>query len=166
MWCITKIRWRHQMETFSALLAFCAGNSPVTGEFPSQRPITRSFHVFFDLRLNQQMSKQWRRRWFETPSRSLWRHCNDMTLVTTRSWWPQCSVNTLIPEQNVRQSADDILKCTELFVLGFRFHRRLFWDPIGKTSALVQVMAWCLMAPSHYMDQCWLIVNWTYRSGI
>ena len=42
--------WRHQMETFSALLALCARNSPVTGEFPSQRPVTRSFDVFFDLR--------------------------------------------------------------------------------------------------------------------
>ena len=42
------------METFSALLAICAGNSPVTGEFPSQRPVTRSFDVFFDLRLNEQ----------------------------------------------------------------------------------------------------------------
>ena len=39
------------METFSALLAFCAGNSPVTGEFPAQRPVTRSFDAFFDLRL-------------------------------------------------------------------------------------------------------------------
>ena len=38
--------WRHQVETFSALLAFCAGNSPVIGEFPSQRPVTRSFDVF------------------------------------------------------------------------------------------------------------------------
>ena len=35
----------------SALLALCAGNSPVTGEFPSQRPVTRNFDVFFDLRL-------------------------------------------------------------------------------------------------------------------
>ena len=40
--------WRHQMETFSALLALCAGNSPVTGEFPTQRPVTRSF-AFFSL---------------------------------------------------------------------------------------------------------------------
>ena len=39
------------MEIYSALLAFCAGNSPVTGEFPAQRPMTRSFGVFFDLRL-------------------------------------------------------------------------------------------------------------------
>ena len=42
--------WRHQMETFSALLAICAGNSPVPGEFPTQRPVTRSFDVYFDLR--------------------------------------------------------------------------------------------------------------------
>ena len=50
--------WREQMETFSALLALFAGNSPVTGEFPSQRPVTRSFDVFFDLRLNKRVSKQ------------------------------------------------------------------------------------------------------------
>ena len=42
--------WRHQMETFSASLAICVGNSPVPGEFPTQRPVTRSFDVFFDLR--------------------------------------------------------------------------------------------------------------------
>ena len=44
------------METFSALLAICAGNSPVPGEFPAQRPVTRSFDVFFDLRLNKRLS--------------------------------------------------------------------------------------------------------------
>ena len=52
------------------------GNPPVTGEFPSQRPVTRSFDVFLNLRLNKRLSKQSRRRWFETPSRSLRRHCN------------------------------------------------------------------------------------------
>ena len=69
--------WRHQMETFSALLAICAGNSPVPGEFPAQRPVTRSFDVFFDLRPNKRLSKQSWGWWFETLSRSLWRHCND-----------------------------------------------------------------------------------------
>ena len=44
------IWWRHQMETFSALLVICAGNSSVTGEFPAQRTVTRIFDVFFDLR--------------------------------------------------------------------------------------------------------------------
>ena len=69
--------WLHQMETFAALLALCAGNSPVTGEFHAQRPVTRSFDVFFDLRLNQQLSKQCWGRWFETQSCPLWRHCNE-----------------------------------------------------------------------------------------
>ena len=62
------------METFSALLGLCEGNLPVTGEFPSQRLMGRSFDVFVDLRLNKQLSKQSIRWWFETPSHSLWRH--------------------------------------------------------------------------------------------
>ena len=68
--------WRHQMETFSALLAICAGNSPVPGEFPAQRPVTRSFDVLFDPGLNKQLSKQLWGWWFETLICSLWRHCN------------------------------------------------------------------------------------------
>ena len=70
--------WRHQMEKFSALLALCAGNSPVSGEFPAQRPVTRSFDVFFDLRVNKRLSKHSWGWWFETQSRSLWRHRNDI----------------------------------------------------------------------------------------
>ena len=66
--------WLHQMETFSALLALCAGNSPVTGEFPSQRPVTRRFDVCFDLRLNKRLSKQTWGWWLETSSALLWRH--------------------------------------------------------------------------------------------
>ena len=68
--------WRHQMEAFFALLALCGGNSPATGEFPSQRPVTRSFDVFFDLHLNKRLNKQSRRRWFQKPSRPSWCHCN------------------------------------------------------------------------------------------
>ena len=56
--------WRHQMETFSALLALCAGNSPLT-----------------DLRLNKRLGKQWWGWWFETPSRPLLRHCNASNLL-------------------------------------------------------------------------------------
>ena len=64
------------METFSVLLVLCVGNSPVTSEFTSQRPVTRCFDDLFDLRLNKRLSKQSRRRWFETPSHSLRRHGN------------------------------------------------------------------------------------------
>ena len=67
--------WRHQMETFSALLSLCEGNSPATREFPSQRPVTSGLDVFFDLRLNKRLGKQSRRWWFKTLSHPLWRHC-------------------------------------------------------------------------------------------
>ena len=62
--------WRHQLEIFSALLAIYEGTPQVTGAFPSQRPVMRSFDVFFDV---SQLSSY---RWFETPWGSLWRHCN------------------------------------------------------------------------------------------
>ena len=82
-WCrfvifVTVIRrawWRHQMETLSTLLAICAGNSPVTDELPTQRPVTRSFDVFFYLRLNKRLHKQWWGWWFGMPSRPLCLHC-------------------------------------------------------------------------------------------
>ena len=59
--------WRHQMETFTALLALCVGNSQVTSEFTSQRSVTRNFDVFFVLHPNIRLSKQWWGWWFETP---------------------------------------------------------------------------------------------------
>ena len=59
------------METFTALLAICAGNSQVTGEFPAQSPVTQSFDVFFDLHQNKRLSKKSWGWWFETPSRPL-----------------------------------------------------------------------------------------------
>ena len=78
-WISLSSWWRNQMETFSVLLAFCAGNSPVTGEFPTQRPVTRSFDVFFDLCLNKWLNKQSWGWWFGTPSCSLRLHCNVLT---------------------------------------------------------------------------------------
>ena len=69
------------METFSALLAICAGNSPVTGELPTQTPVTRSFDVFFDLRLNKRLSNQSWGWWFETPPESRHRVHYDVTVM-------------------------------------------------------------------------------------
>ena len=68
--------WRHQTETFSALLSIGTGNSPVAGEIPAERPVTRRFDVLFDLCLNKRLRKQLWGWWFETPSRPLLRHCN------------------------------------------------------------------------------------------
>ena len=69
------------METISALLALCEVNSLhkgplVTGGYPSQRPVTRSFNVFFYARLDKRLCKQSICRWLQTPQPSLWCHCN------------------------------------------------------------------------------------------
>ena len=64
------IKWKQS----SSLLALCEDNPPVAGGFSSQRPLTHSFDVFIALRLNKRFSKHSRARWFETLSRSLWRH--------------------------------------------------------------------------------------------
>ena len=93
---------RHQMETFSVILAICAGNSPVTGEFPAQRPVTRSFDIFFDLRMNIRLSKESWGWWFETPSRPLYRHryIDDLTpsqlfsvVFLFLTWWGRLGLN-------------------------------------------------------------------------
>ena len=87
------------METFSALLGICAGNSPVSGEFPAQRPVTRSFDVFFDLRLNKRLSKQPWGWWFETPSRPLWRHRNEgrtQILSSFHEWCCHYNSNAMV----------------------------------------------------------------------
>ena len=100
-YCIHFPCWRHQMETFSALLAFCLGNSPVTGEFPSQRPVTKSFDDFLDLHLNKWLSKQSWGGWFETPSCSLWRHCNAFIWRLGTCIWKSTGV------PNLQMSWDD-----------------------------------------------------------
>ena len=66
------------METFSALLAICVGNLPVPGEFPAQKPVTRSFDVFLDLRLNNRLS-HWNNR--EAGDLSRYRAHYDVTVM-------------------------------------------------------------------------------------
>ena len=90
------------METFSALLALCAGNSPVTGEFLARRPVTRSSDIFYDLRLIKRLSKQYWSWWFETPSRPLWRHSNELhtdkvAICDCRNLWP-CRVSQFMTQ--------------------------------------------------------------------
>ena len=123
--------WRHQMETFSASLAIRAGNSPVPGEFPAQRPVTRSFGAFFDLRLNKRLSEQAWGWWFETLPRPLWRHSNvsgtflfSVSSISIYSVWPN----------------DDI------------WRRR-------SASILAQIMVCWITASIDYLKRCWLISN-------
>ena len=74
--------WCHQMETFSVLLALCEGNPLVTGEFPSQRPVTRSFDVFFDLCLNNRDTADLR--------------CHHAYYAVTVMWIESCSSTSCI----------------------------------------------------------------------
>ena len=70
------IKWKH----FPRYWPFVRGIHRDNGEFPAQRPVTLSFDVFFDLRLNKRLSKQSQGWWFETLSRPLWRHRNANTM--------------------------------------------------------------------------------------
>ena len=105
--------WRHQMETFSALLAICAENSPVPGEFSTQRPVTRSFHVYFDLRPNKGLSKQLWGWWFETQSCPLWRHRNDTDVA-----WDPSQYKYVLPCRisivTIRRSHDRLMFIVEI----------------------------------------------------
>ena len=111
------------METFSALLAICAGNSPVPGEFPTQRPVTRSFDVYFDLRPNKRLSKRSWGWWFETQSRPLWRHRNAhiclltnnilFLVMVTMGMWSPCGLMNPISSYVLLSIFDDrINRCT------------------------------------------------------
>ena len=128
--------WRHQMEAFSALLAICAGNSPVPGEFPVQRPVTRSFDVFFELSLNKRLSKQSGGWWLETLSSPLWRHRNDFR-PTKCIWkcrlqkgailsWLQCAKRRIENIQRHGEKAD--------------LERLMRWTPGNTTSHVVQIL--------------------------
>ena len=77
------IKWKSFPRYWPFISRDCTGH----GEFPTHRPVTRSFDVFFDPRLNKRLSKQLWRRWFETPSRSLWRHCNRIFTFSVRYIW-------------------------------------------------------------------------------
>ena len=83
------IKWKH----FPCYWPFVRGIHRSLVNSPAQRPVTRSFDVFFDLHLNKRLSKQWWGWWFETPLHPLWRHCNDslpqfesMTAMTWTFW--------------------------------------------------------------------------------
>ena len=206
--------WRHQMETFSSLLALCVGNSLVTCEFPTQRPVMQSFDVFFDLRLNKRMSKQSWGWWFETLSPPLWRHCNaafsfdwhiDGFENQSSCWGRKCLTfggtdwqmdvfeNEVIEVENASSlvglqptTSGSMLHALTFglslfnslapgkFEGNFRYiifkqilmvdccgiscEIALIWMTLDFTddmSTLVQVMAWCRQATSHYLSQCW-----------
>ena len=154
--------WRHQMETFSALLALCEGNPPVTDGFPPQRSETRSIDVFFDLRVNKWLSKQSRRRWFGTPLRSLWRHWNghyqkrlrNHVIKTLSTEWllALCDENhwSLVDKESVMRSFDIFFVVSLSQMLNELLSYRLFETPrscdtsscIGDVTNVTSLTLW------------------------
>ena len=138
--------WRHQTETFSVLLAICAGISPVPGEFPAQRPETRSFGVFFDLRLNKRLHKQSWGWWFETPSRPLWRHCNEMA-----PWYSVPSMYHSHYPRGTNNRRSIARPHIGAVMWGFLFSRLLSWTVCWTNSGIA-----CALRHHnvHKVDQC------------
>ena len=90
---------------------------PLCGEFTGHRRIPRtSFDVFFDLRPNKPLNKQSRGWWFETPSRSLWRHCNGtkMSLLYAGHRLKQC-YHRIIVTQDIQRSEINYISLTDYF---------------------------------------------------
>ena len=137
--------WRHQMETLSALLVLCVGNSPVTGEFPSQKPLTRSFDIFFDLRLKN--------RWVnKRGAGDLRRHRAHYDVIVM---FRLMDGNTLRPGRNKRHFAYDVFKCIfldeNIWILMKISLKFIPKGPINNIPAWIQIMA--CHATSHYMNQ-------------
>ena len=161
--------WRHQMETFSASLALCAGKSPVIGEFPSQRPVAQNFGVFFEL---------WNGWANNRDAGDLRRHC--VTVMPTL-------LSVTAPEvTSAVASGDEIDIMTALGVqllswnrwkwdenkqnpspqysvtVWYRFHTWCFWFPVSKQNALQyrQFLSWESCNESHIARirlHCWCI---------
>ena len=136
--------WRHQMETFSALLDFCAGNSPVTGLKTTTTTTTTT--------KKKKLSKQSRHRWFETPLGSLWRHWNgwtafDCTKASSVRVFPYVSTN-LYSLCNWKVRID---LCNPLVA-----NRHVCVKNTKKTGHY-QTVAVAYSAPSHYLNQRILI---------
>ena len=103
------------MDKFSALLAICAGNTQVNGEFPAQNPVTRNFDVFFDLHLNRRLSKQSWGWWIETLLCPLWCHCNvpQPQILHPFVW---CGCNYISMPLNFNDSFANVYEQTPLLI--------------------------------------------------
>ena len=145
--------WRHQMETFSALLAICAGNSPVTGEFTAQRPVTRALML--------SLIWAWINGWVNNrEAGDLRRHrahydviimCISLAISWGLTHWPPRRF-----KRNFREVIFKLILVTDGWGVSYKIALR--WMPLDLTddkSTLVQLMAWCRQAPNDYLSQCW-----------
>ena len=128
------------METFSALLAICAGNSPVPGEFSAQRPVKRSFDVFFDLRLNKRLSKQSWGWWFETLSRPLRCHRNGLRILVENISWILSHILYIKTKQKQTKTMPNITMHRSIF--GWTFCQTLICNCVANGIVVRRIQDW------------------------
>ena len=109
-----------------------SSNSPIPDEFPAQRPVTRSFDVFFDLRPNRWLSKQWWGWWFETSSRHIWRHCNVIVMSTCNY---SCGFRAIM-----RAAFEAGIFCH--FIMYHRHSRLSVWQTEIPADSLITSLVW------------------------
>ena len=146
---------RRTMMTSSNGNIFCVtgplcGEFTGPGEFPAQRPVTRSFDVFFYLRLNKRLSKQSWGWWFETPPWSLWRQCNadhsqiDMALSMTLN-----AVKTSLHIiGHVFRNGDQYSE-TPMFLSLMRNAIPLFYVPKRSGAQIIRWFGWITCVTTH-----------------
>ena len=148
-WCDANIMMASSNGNIFRVTGPLCGEFTGPGEFPTQRPVTRSFDVFFDLRLNKRLSKQPRGWWFETPSWSLWRQCN----VWKNGQWPPRSVRSC-----------EVFDCetSRKRVMADRKHprKRIYYNPI--IIVIHQITLWyrnhlCVVLSRTAYIEPWLI---------
>ena len=135
---------------------------------PAQRPVTRSFDVFFDLRLIKRLSKQSRGWWFETPSRPLWRHC--------LAWRLGGRFNLQMTSYRYRYRKAHYKDKTV-----WRPSHLSNGNPSTRKDCLYIETGSCLVtcitvgsgsvlsfgaARSHCQNQCWIFINWTSGTNV
>ena len=130
-----------------------------TGEYPAQRTVTRSFDIFFDLRLNKRLSKQWRGWWFETPSHSLWRHCNGALAALYAIWhytWPWSIDNSKW-----------WLDGKQYYICLTKYRWTLWWHlyheffMVGTMTLVTRNALWSRSITMHFLMKCtWAIATW------
>ena len=129
--------------------ALCVGNSPVSGEFPTQRSVMWNFDVFFDLRLNERLSKQSWGWWFETSSCSLWRHCNASQGVSVVSILENMIVDALAKPRDIENLG------------GFSPLNSIYWGSVTVALQMIsdKISVWSV---SRYVDSVGYIEQGDY----
>ena len=144
------IKWKHFPRYWPFVREF-------TGHrwIPAQRPVTRSCDVFFDLRMNKRLSKQSWGWWFETPSPSLWRHCNGKSMfVSAIRIVTHCNRDKMATiSQTTFSTAFSSMK---LFVFWLKFDRSLFLSvQLTINQHWFRQFPGAEEAASHYLNQWW-----------